>query len=262
MAEGAKASGVRCFGFTDHLHCHRNLPELRAARAEFDALADRDGLHFGVEVSCLRVWDIEQNEAAGDDAHLYGVWQGGPADGPLTIYWPDEMAELAPEYAVGGAHWPLGVPLEQVAVIRSYHRQQMYLAERPEVTIVAHPWWWMGHWQTADGRYPDLPWLGNFTVVPQSMHGEFAAALRENDTYMELNAEAIFLNGSYPENFKWQYRDYVALMKSLGVHFTLGSDCHAEAYKPCLGEVVEFLAPLGLTEDDFWHGPDSANGVQ
>lgn len=254
-AAAVRACGVRRFGFSDHLHCHMNLPELRAARAEFDALPGGMGAHFGLEVSCLREWDIAQNEAAGEAGHIYGVWEGGPPEGPLTVYWTDEVARLAPEYVLGGAHWPLGVPLEQEAVIRSYHRQNLYLAQRPEVTIVAHPWWWMGHWRTQDGRYPDLPWLGDFTVIPPSMHQEFAAALVENDTYLELNATAIFLNPTYPETFAAQYLDYVALMKSLGVRFTLGSDSHSESYGDFLHGLAEILAPLGLTDADFWPGP-------
>jgi hypothetical protein len=247
--------GISRFGFSDHLHCHMNLPQLRRARQEFDALADKTGAHFGIEVSCLRVWDIEQNEAAGGTGHIYGVWEGGPADAPLTIYWPDEIAELAPEYVIGGAHWPLGVPLERDAVIRSYHRQNMYLAQRPEVTIVAHPWWWEGHWRTADGRYPDLPWLSDFTVIPTSMHEEFAAVLRETGTYMELNAGAIFFNAHYPPTFARQYLEYVAFMKSLGVRFALGSDSHDAKYEPCLERLHEVLTPLRLTNEDFWPGP-------
>jgi len=258
VAARARALGIRCFGFTDHLHCHVNLPQLRLAREEFDALPEGTGAHFGLEVSCLRVWDIEQNEAAGDQAHVYGLWEGGPVDSALTIYWSKEVEALRPEYVIGGAHWPLGVPLERDAVIRSYHRQNMYLAQHPRVTVVAHPWWWQGAWQAEDGTYPDLPWLGDFGVVPASMHEEFATALCENGKYMELNASAIFLNPHYPPRFVSQYLEYAAFMKSMGVRFALGSDSHERVYEPLVEKMMEVLATLGLTEADLWQGPATA----
>ena len=254
-AASVRAAGVERFGFTDHLHSSANLPDLRAARAEFDALADKTGAHFAVEVSCLRVWDLDNNLAAGPDAHAYGVWEGGPDDSPLGIYWPDEMADLAPEYAIGGAHWPLGAPLEQDAVIRSYHRQNLFLAQCPQVGIVAHPWWWMGGWQGEDGRYLGLPWLGDFTAIPQSIHQEFAAALHENGKRMELNAGAIFLNAEYPETFAGQYLDYVAYMKSEGVAFSLASDCHEATYDRGPEHIAAMLESIGITDADLWTGP-------
>ncbi len=255
MAASVRAAGVERFGFTDHLHSSANLSDLRAARAEFDALPDKTGAHFAVEVSCLRVWDLDNNLAAGPDARPYGVWEGGPADSALGIYWPDEMADIAPEYAIGGVHWPLGAPLEQEAVIRSYHRQNLFLAQCPEVTIVAHPWWWMGGWQGEDGRYLGLPWLGDFTDIPRSMHQEFAAALRENGTRMELNAGAIFLNPGYPETFAGQYLDFVAYMKSEGVAFSLASDCHEATYDRGPERIAATLESIGVTGADLWTGP-------
>jgi histidinol phosphatase-like PHP family hydrolase len=255
MTASVRAAGIQNFGFTDHLHSAANLPDLRAARKEFDALPDKTGAHFAVEVSCLRVWDLDNNLAAGADACPYGVREGGPADGALGIYWPDEMAEIAPEYAIGGAHWPLGAPLEQAAVIRSCHRQNMFLAQCPEVAIVAHPWWWMGAWQDEDGRYTGLPWLADFRDIPTSMHEEFAAALRENGKRMELNAGAIFLNAQYPRTFAGQYLEYVVFMKSEGVRFSLASDCHEATYRPCLDQVGEMLEQIGLGDEDLWAGP-------
>ena len=68
------------------------------------------------------------------------------------------------------------VPFELDAVIRDYHRQNMFLALHPLVTIVAHPWWWMGHWADGEGNYPAEPWLDDFACIPRSMHDEFAAA--------------------------------------------------------------------------------------
>ena len=80
--------------------------------------------------------------------------------------------------SLAGTHWPMYVPLEREAVIRDYHRQNMFLATHPLVDIVAHPWWWMGHWMDRDGNFPAEPWFDDFDVIPRSMHQEFAAAAK------------------------------------------------------------------------------------
>lgn len=255
VVQQATEAGIKEFGITDHLHCRLNLPALRAAREEYDALGPVPGFHFGVEVSCLRQWDLEQNDALGPDGRIYGVQHGGP-EGPLTVFAPEEvLEELKVEYVIGGAHWALGAPLERQAMIRSYHRQNMVLAEHPLVDIVAHPWWWAGAWQDEDGKYTTLPWLDDFTVIPESMHLEFAAAVIQHDTAVEINAEML-LAPNYPEHFRSQYRDYLALLKGAGVTFSIASDSHAPGYDGHrLKQIEADIAALGLREENFWHPP-------
>ena len=43
------------------------------------------------------------------------------------------------------------IPYERQAVIRDYHRQNMFLATHPLVNIIAHPWWWSGRWAVRPG---------------------------------------------------------------------------------------------------------------
>lgn len=259
IRSGMREAGVARGGVTDHLHCDRNIPALEAARREYDALDSRDGFHFGVEVSCLREYDLERNREAGPDAHIYGVWDEG-AEGPLALYLPDDLCErLGFEYVIGGAHWPLGAPLNREAVIRSYHRQNLFLAQHPRVDTIAHPWWWMGAWQDDDGRYRTLPWLDDFRCIPRAMHDEFAAAVRENGKLVEINAGAILLNESYPPSFRPQYLEYLAMLKEAGVRFAIGSDAHDVGYLPRVKLIAADLDAVGITASDLWQGPmDSA----
>ena len=253
ITEQAAEAGIRDFGLTDHLHCRLGVPAMEAGRREFDALGDVPGFHFAVEVSCLREWDLERNDARGAEGRIYGVQlERGPEGGPLTVFLPEDLKErLNIEYVIGGAHWPLGAPLEREAMIRSYHRQNMFLAAHPQVDIVAHPWWWAGAWQNDDGTYATLPWLDDFAVIPKSMHLEFAAATRENGKAVELSA-AMLLTQQYPAHFRGQYRDYLALLKGAGAVFAIGSDSHAAGYMDRLGKIEDDVGSLGLSEEDLW----------
>lgn len=264
--EQRRRCGVRDAGVTDHVYTPYNLPDLEASRQAFDALPTDPHLHFGVEVSCVSVWELNEVAAGSHAAPVYGVRSGGPAGGPLAIgLTAEDVARLRIEYVVGGTHWPLYVPLEREAVIRDYQRQNLFLACHPLVTIVAHPWWWMGHWRDADGMYRTGPWLDNFDAIPRSMHDEFAAAAREHDTAVEINLCAMLLNRHYPERFRRQYCEYLAALKADGVALSLGSDHHAQhsTYAESVGgesgvpfaEAAALLAAVGIDADDLWRLP-------
>ncbi|NLW50794.1 MAG: hypothetical protein GXY85_08125 [Candidatus Brocadiaceae bacterium] len=249
----ARAAGITCLGVTDHLNGPPTEAAVRAARAEYDALPEKDGFLFGIEATCLRRYDVEEARRLGAAAGIWGQQKGGPAGGELTVYLPEALlAEVRPAYVIGGAHWTLGVPLDRESVIREYHRQSVHLARHPEVDIVAHPWWWQGAWRDADGMYRTLPWFDDFSVIPPSMHEELAAAARENGTAIEINAGAIFTNPAYPERFKEQYLEYLACMKELGVTFSLASDSHHPGYDDRLHRIAAELDRLDLTEAHFW----------
>ena len=259
IARQAAGLALREFGVTDHLHCQLNVPAIEAARREFDALGVTPGFHFGVEVSCLREWDLYQNAVRGAEGSIYGVQAGpGPNGGPLTIFLPHELKEqLAVEYVIGGTHWPLGAAVERRAMIKSYHRQNMFLAAHPDVDIVAHPWWWMGAWENADGAYTTLPWFDDFGVIPNSMHREFAAAAKQCNTAVEINAEMLIAS-HYPPHFPAQYRDYLAFLKEVGVTFSVGSDAHSPDGLSRIRKVGEAILDLGLRREDLWRPPPKA----
>ncbi len=270
MAETAAAirsKGITDFGVTDHIHTPLNQPDLDASRREFDSMPPSPHVHFGVEISCVSVWELEQIASGGHTDAVYGLRTGGPANAELAIgITESDIARLGVEYVVGGTHWPMYVPFERKAIIRDYHRQNMFLACHPLVDIVAHPWWWMGHWQAADGAYRTDPWFDDFRRVPSSMHDEFAAAARGHGTVVEINLDAILLNRDYTEAFKRQYVEYLAGLKAAGVTLSIGSDHHAQhlcyGEEPVRGEgpwrdfvfgsAVALLDSVGIEDGDLW----------
>jgi histidinol phosphatase-like PHP family hydrolase len=255
------AAGFTAFGVTDHIHTPVNRPDLEACRAEFQSEPRPAGFHFAVEVSVVSRWELDELAAGRGGAPGYGLRQGGPPGAePALALTAEDVAVFGFAYVVGGAHWPLYVPLEREAVIRDYHRQNLFLATHPLVTIVAHPWWWMGHWQDADGMYRGDPWLDDFRKVPVSMHDEFAAAAIANGKRVEVNGLAMLLNPGYPERFKAQYLERLADWKAQGVRLSFGSDDHGQPGHRVgpreMEQVERMLAAVGIGNDDLWAGPE------
>jgi histidinol phosphatase-like PHP family hydrolase len=248
----AAGRGISDLGLTDHIHTPYNLPDITRSRDEFLANAPGPRFHFGVEASCVSEWEIDEVATGRHDQPVYGLRSGGKPGCPLAIgITPEDIARFGIEYVVGGTHWPMYVPLERRAVIRDYHRQNMFLATHPLVDIVAHPWWWMGHWMDNDGHYPAEPWFDDFKIVPRTMHQEFAAAVVEHNSAVEINIKAILLNESYPKRFSSQYLEYLAELKSHGVRFSIASDCHAAHYAIDFERAARMLEGAGIT-DTFW----------
>jgi hypothetical protein len=253
IMDTAASAGIVEFGVTDHSYTVANDESLRSARSEFDSLDRPKGFHFGVEATCLRLADEKSScEASGSG----GTWRYSAdvgAEGQLTIHLNKEMCdELGIEYLLGEAKWPLGCPLKQDCVIRSYHHQYLFLAKHPLIAAVAHPWCLMGPWRLSDGSRTESFQLRDFKSVPESMHDEFAAALKEHNTLMELPG-AILLppHKMYATSFMNSYSDYVVGMKERGVRFCFGSDSHGPGYVHRSEEAAAVLSLLGFTEEDF-----------
>ncbi len=253
LISAAKNKGIRDYGLTDHIHTPFNLPDLAGSLKEFLTNTPPPNFHFGVEVSCVSQWEVDQVAAGKHSNPVYGVRSGGPANGPLAIGLnPKDIATYQIEYVVGGTHWPMYVPMERESIIRDFHRQNMFLATHPLVDIVAHPWWWHGHWQDSDGRYTTDPWLDDFGKIPASMHKEFAAAAMEHDAVIEINISAMLLNRSYPERFTQQYLEYLAELKSQGVKLCIGSDCHSAQYEIGFEKAAAMLDAVHIKDEDLW----------
>ncbi|MCM8817758.1 MAG: PHP domain-containing protein [Candidatus Omnitrophica bacterium] len=250
IIESCRSNGISKFGVTDHLHTKINLPDIIASKKEY--LENKvEGFHFGIEVSCMSKWEIEQIKKGNYKNAIYGIREGGPAWCELTIdLTHQDIEELGIEYIIGGTHWPMYVPWERESLIRDYHRQNMFLATHPLITIVAHPWWFhSGYWGQYIERYE--PWFEDFRVIPQSMHDEFADAVVKNDKVVEINLGAMLLPSSYPEKFKMQYIEYLAFLKSKGVKFSIGSDAH-ESYNCNFEKAATMIEKAGIIEKDLW----------
>ncbi len=253
IAETAQR-GISDFGLTDHLHTPFNLPDIAASRAEFSENKPSARFHFGIEVSCVSQWELEEIKKGGYSNPVCGIRTGGPANGLLAIGITDaDIERHRIEYVIAGVHWPMYVPMERERVIRDYHRQNMFLAAHPLVDIVAHPWWWMGHWKNSQDKYPAEPWFDDFRRIPSSMHDEFASAAVEHQTVVEININANLLNAQYPETFANQYLDYLAELKAKGVRLSIGSDCHSAHYDEIDFEKAgEMLSTVGIKDKDLW----------
>jgi len=256
IVRGAEASGITDFGVTDHVHTAYNLPDMDASRQEYLANEPTALFHFGVEVSVVSEWELGQLGHIEAEGLTYGLRSGGPPGAAPAIGLTEaDIERLGIEYVVGGTHWPLYCEVARDEVIRDYHRQNMFLAAHPLVDIVAHPWWWMGHWKDEDGRYTTDPWLDDFGKIPTSMHDEFAAATIESGTAVEINISACLLNGDYPESFTGQYVEYLALLNERGVTFSVGSDLHSPTYEIDFPKVTGMIASIGIVDEDLWRLP-------
>ena len=245
----APGAGIRDFGLTDHIHTPYNLSDLTRSRAEYLASDPSPRFHFGVEVSCVSQWELDEIARGGHKDPVYGLRSGGQPDCALAIgIGAEQLAQHGVEFVVGGTHWPLYVPFERQAIIRDYHRQNMFLATHPLVDIVAHPWWWMGHWQDSTGMYPAEPWFDDFGAIPQSMHDEFAAAAVEHGAAVEINLSAMLQSPHYPKRFVPQYLEYLAQLKSRGVPLCVGSDCHDEHYHIDFAAAARMLESVGIRD--------------
>jgi len=257
------ALGVTAYGISDHLHTPLNLPDIVAARADYLATDRPAGFRFGVEVSVVSAWELGEIAAGRVTEAPYGVRSGGPAGAaPALALQAEHVAELGIEYVVGGTHWPLYAPLERQAIIRDYHRQNLFLATHPLVTVVAHPWWWMGHWREdigPYGMYRHEPWLDDFRHVPAAMHDEFVAAVLQHGKVVEANLWACLCNPCYPERFRRQYAETLADWQARGVVLSFGSDDHGVSTVGSRARDQEegqaLLTAAGVKLADFWRGP-------
>lgn len=254
LPRAAAEAGIVDYGLTDHIHTPYNLPDLVAARKDFLETKPDAHFHFGVEVSCVSQWELDELTKCSSGQPVYGLRQGGPPGAePAVGIGPEEIEQLGIEFVVAGVHWPLYIEIERDAVIRDYHRQYMFLATHPLVDIIAHPWWWMGHWRETNGRYLTDPWFDDFGKIPLGMHDELASAAIEHGKAIEINISANLLNPAYPDDFGMRYvEEYLGYMKQRGVTFSIGFDCHSKEYAIDFGRAGAMLDRIGLQDEQMW----------
>jgi histidinol phosphatase-like PHP family hydrolase len=143
-----------------------------------------------------------------------------------------------------------------MAIVRDYHRQNMFLAQDPRVDVIAHPWWWRTKFTGACKVPVPFRWLDDFSIIPRSMHDEFGAAAREHGKLVEINASNMTTE-NYSPRWHEQYTEYLVGLKEAGCRFAMGSDSHSPDYRPRPQDMVALLEAAGFTEDDFWAGPDA-----
>ena len=220
----AEQLGFQSYGVTDHLNTDFNLPDIINSKKNYDSIITKNPIlkerfHFGVELSVVSDWELEQIQRGDYEGDLtYGIRKGGPENSKPALFINSELIKkLGLTYVIAGAHWGLYCGNEKEAIIKDYHRQCMFIACQKEVDILAHYLWWYGE---------NNPFT-EFANVPASMKQEIAAALKENNCAFEINLAGLITNSKYPEAFKMEYLEYIAEIQSIGVTLAIGSDCHS-----------------------------------
>ncbi|MCE5279557.1 MAG: hypothetical protein ABFD92_11380 [Planctomycetaceae bacterium] len=247
----AAAQGVADMGISDHLHSRYNLPDLAASRLEFLSANPSPRVHFGVEVTCMRRWELDQIDAGNyAEPPIYGRGQDGPVSEPAIALTEADAAILGIEYVIGGVHWARGIEPTPRAIIDFFHRQLMYLAQHPLVRIIAHPWWWHNHFYYPDGSFVPGPWMDDFSVIPEDYHDEFAATCLDNGKAVEVSPWA--LSPSHGETFRNQYLDYLVELGSRGITLSAGTDHHGNPYNTNFSAIEMVLDRLRLSDRDLF----------
>jgi len=256
LAKEVTAAGIEDFGVTDHMHWRHHIPMIAACYAEYVATKKPFSMRFGLEISALRKFDLEQFEKLGWVPSQVLTKPAGTAKGEeLRIYWPEEfISTLKIDYLIGSAHFPIGAREETDSLINCYHNQLIFLASQPKVNIIGHPWCWNWPWFRDKDTllYHGQPWLEDFAIIPVNKHLEFAGVCKKNGKAIEINAKDIILNRWYPPQFRVKYMDYLKLLKQEGVTFSLGSDSHQPGYSDDLHKITDVFDILGLKENDVW----------
>jgi len=251
--------GITDFGISDHLHTPYNLNDIAKSRREFDENNPSERVHFGIEVSVVSQWELDQIAIGNCEYPVFGIREGGTPGCCLAIGLEEnDIGRYGIEYVIGGVHWPLYVAQEREIIIRDYHRQNMFLASHPMVTIIAHPWWWMDFkfegyhpWEDADGVFRSEPWFDDFDKIPSSMHEEFIELVHRYGKIVEINVGVMLLTAKYTEEFKIQYLEYLAYLKESGVRLSIGTDCHT-SYDADLAKAEKLLNSVGIKAQDLW----------
>ncbi len=272
LVQRAKELGITEFGVTEHVNYeYMQHVHLKRSRALFE-LHRVPGMHFGVELSPLSIYQHEHTTKGKFSTysgyvgglHLDFSHPGTPGPDPLVLPMTEEqLRNYKVEYVVAAAHTPWHTPwnrylypehMDAQELIAEWHRQQMFCATDSRVDVVGHSWWcpwWPGFTNLLDenGQLTDEPWFGDFKVIPQSMHDEFAAACKENDKCAEMNI-SFFCTGMLTDKFKHQYAEYIRDLFEKGVPISMGSDRHDD-YPDYQELSAQYLRPVGFTADDF-----------
>lgn len=267
LIKSAKEQGITEFGVTEHVNYEFMEVHLKKSRKLFEENYV-EGMHFGVELTPISLYHHMHERTFQQwyniDTKIYFgrlpdyVVPPSLVPDPLIIPFSEEkIRENKVEYVVCAAHFAYNVPETREALIENWHQQQMMCATDSRVDIVGHPWWlpWypdniaLERFYDSNGMVTGEPWFDDFKVIPQSIHDEFAAAVKENGKCVEMNV-GFFYTTIFTDHFKHQYAEYIRSLFEKGVPITIGSDSHTD-YRNYQEQSEKFLAPVGFTATDF-----------
>ena len=244
LVKQAQVQGLTDYGLSDHVNVPSWIHYLNASRELVKQFA-RPGFHFGVELTTIsgyrEAYDREHGTQEGYVSHAI--------PGPEPIAFPlnaEELDAAGVEYTIGAAHWFLVPSRDEADIVKDLQRQELFCACSPLVDIVGHPYCVCDEMTDKDGN---LRKYFDFRSIPQSMHEELWAAIRENGKMMEANI--CFFRGSYPEEYRRAYAEFVRGAFEYGIPITIGTDCHGPQYNDRNDDVREYLGGVGFRPEDF-----------
>ncbi len=245
LVSQAEIQGLTDYGLTDHVNVPSWIHYLLASRELFRQFA-RPGFHFGVELTTISGYleAYDRKHGTKDGYTKPDIPGPEPVAFPLTS---EELEEAGVEYVIGAGHWVLDSSRTQDVVIKDMHRQNLICAASPLVDIVGHPYFFSGTYEDRNGN--QVP-FDDFSIIPQSMHEELWAAIRENGKCMEANV-GFFISSRKPERFRRAYAEFVRGAFEAGVPITIGTDCHGPKYNDRNEDCRTYLGSVGFRSTDF-----------
>ena len=255
IAKAAEEYGFEKIGITDHVN-YNDIEFLTDLKNSAEGVTVFRKTHpnviLGVELNPISKVKFDYIAKHGTrEGHVLPV-----QDEIFEIMMPltkEELIARGVRYAIGAVHNRQDVakvlrdPKDVAGNMKEWHRQQMFLACEEAVTVLGHPW---DHGQAL--------WYEDFSVIPQSMNLELAAALKENGKYAECNG-CFFRSPKTSEKFRNQYAEFLRLLFETGVPITYGSDTHSiyanghEVAAPYLEKAGFVDGEIGgIAEKDFW----------
>lgn len=248
IIKGAREQGLRAFGITDHLNYNdeKFKGDLLASAENVKKLqAKCPEMILGVELTPVEKPLFDYVSKTGTREGYVPPVEDKPYGIELAAT-KEELMALGVRYAIGASHWRVDVDRYSVEstvedLIKEWYRQQLWLAADERVTILGHPWY--------NGK---AMWYEDFSMIPRSMNGEIAAALKENGKCAELNP-CMLTDPRQTEKFRYSYAEFIRELFEMGIPITYGSDSHADYSTDVARErTYPYLEAAGFKDGDFY----------
>ena len=165
---------------------------------------------------------------------------------PITVA---DKQKYGFDYAIGSHHSTYVKEHNLNRIIELQHEGHLKTCRHPAIDVLGHPWRFLYE----EFRERGWPWFDTVTVVPKGLTRELGRVAKATGTAIEINATSNLCMKFNPPSYLVGYIDYLAILASEGVMFSLGSDAHELAELSTASQTWEVVDQLGLTDDRIWH---------
>lgn len=217
--------------------------------------------HFDAEPQPMLEFLAESKRLAGEILPMFCGAEAECIDENGTLTIPREVAAELDYLIVSADHFNCtGVvrPPERASEHFLFHLKLLLkLAQDPLVDIVAHPLIAV-LLLTVDGHMGErYEVLENLPEIPETWLDEFASALRENHTAIEING---FFTSTWLRRrqtaghcYESRYYDFFKALAEKGVLFSAGSDAHNIESLSQYDRAAEWLKRLEIPQKQLWN---------